>query len=59
VALPPFVFRWLTKTRVEPYRHGWYWVGGSLLYVTSGIGESFLPLRFGRPPEVLVLEGRT
>jgi len=35
-----------------PYIHGTYRQGGSLLYVSRGIGTVGIPLRLGAPPEV-------
>jgi len=35
-----------------PYVHGLYRHGGSLLYVSRGIGTVGIPLRLGAPPEV-------
>jgi hypothetical protein len=35
-----------------PYIHGAYREGGSLLYVSRGIGTVGIPLRLGAPPEV-------
>jgi hypothetical protein len=35
-----------------PYIHGVYRQGGSLLYVSRGIGTVGIPLRLGAPPEV-------
>ncbi len=35
-----------------PYIHGTYREGGSLLYVSRGIGTVGIPLRLGAPPEV-------
>ena len=38
------------------YLRGWFQRGEAALLVTSGIGCSALPVRFGVPPEVVVLE---
>lgn len=37
--------------------YGWYNVAGAPLFVSRGLGESLLPLRLGRTPEIVVLEG--
>lgn len=37
------------------WRRGLYEAGGVPLYVTSGVGNSVLPIRFGVPPEVVLL----
>jgi predicted MPP superfamily phosphohydrolase len=53
------------RDRVSPTRHGFrageHRRGRTALYVTSGIGTSGWPVRFLRPPEVVLLkvEGRT
>jgi predicted MPP superfamily phosphohydrolase len=38
-----------------PYIHGMYSKGGSLLYVSRGIGTVAIPLRLGVPPEVSLI----
>jgi predicted MPP superfamily phosphohydrolase len=38
-----------------PYVHGVYRQGGSLLYVSRGIGTVGVPLRLGAPPEVSLI----
>lgn len=59
IALP-----WLGPLMV-PSRHGRRFAHrlveehGRLLYVTSGLGTNVLPLRFGVPPEIVVLELRS
>lgn len=40
---------------LTPYVRGWYATGPSRLYVTSGVGASGIPLRFGIPPSLAVL----
>ena len=37
---------------------GLFWVGKTAVVVTSGIGESFLPLRMGVVPEIVVIHVR-
>ena len=51
----PFVTPRLLNLR---WRRGLYDVEGVPLYVTSGVGTSILPLRFGVPPEVVLLRVR-
>jgi predicted MPP superfamily phosphohydrolase len=48
----------ITNARKAPLRwsHGLIHEGGRYLYVTSGIGTSGLPLRWGVPPEYGVLD---
>jgi hypothetical protein len=41
---------------ITPYVKGWFENGGSQLYVNSGIGTMFVPMRVGAPPEITVLE---
>ena len=48
----PFVTEGLLNLR---WRRGLYHPAGVPLYVTSGVGTSILPLRFGVPPEVVML----
>lgn len=38
-----------------PYVAGRYDAGGAMIYVSRGIGTSYLPVRFACPPEVVVL----
>jgi predicted MPP superfamily phosphohydrolase len=37
------------------YLEGWYEARGSLMYVSRGIGTSFLPIRFRCPPELAII----
>lgn len=37
-------------------QRGFHWERGTLLYVSSGIGTTTLPLRFLAPPEVVLIE---
>ena len=39
-----------------PYVSGWYHRGPNSMYVMRGIGNSFVPLRLGARPEILVLD---
>ncbi len=41
--------------RYRGYVYGLYVVNGTLLYVTRGVGTSFLPVRFMCPPEVALI----
>ena len=53
------------RRRVVPSRHGERFArghveeGGRHLFVTQGVGEAGLPLRFAAPPEVVVIELRS
>jgi predicted MPP superfamily phosphohydrolase len=38
------------------YLKGWYRRGNNSMYVMRGIGASFLPVRLGARPELLVLD---
>jgi predicted MPP superfamily phosphohydrolase len=37
------------------YNAGEYVEGGRHLFVTTGIGTSIVPVRFGMPPEIVIL----
>jgi len=54
IFMPPFS-NWMIPT-VHPFVRGWYKVGGVPVYVTSGLGEVLLPLRFLMPPELVMME---
>lgn len=43
------------RIQLGPYVMGRYEVDGSMVYVSRGVGTSYLPVRFGCPPEVVVL----
>jgi uncharacterized protein len=52
----PFLGRPVTFTRsAQRYACGRTDEGGSVLYTTAGIGTSILPVRFGNPPEIVLL----
>jgi predicted MPP superfamily phosphohydrolase len=51
----PFVTQRLLTLR---WLRGAYEVDGRPLYVTSGVGNSVLPIRFGVPPELVLLTVR-
>ena len=53
VALP-----WIGSPLLLSYPRGVYEARGQSLVVTSGVGTSFLPLRLGVPPEVMILTVR-
>jgi hypothetical protein len=38
-----------------PFIAGRYDIGGTMLYISRGLGTSYLPVRFDCPPEVVVL----
>jgi len=50
----PIVGRVVTTSRLG-YVAGEYVEGGRHLFVTTGIGTSILPVRFGVPPEIVIL----
>jgi len=53
----PFVGRPVVPSRFgERYAAGWHGVEGHRLRVTCGIGTAILPVRFGNPPEAVLLE---
>ncbi len=41
---------------ITRYVRGWFEKPGSQLYVNSGIGTMFVPMRIGAPPEITVFE---
>ena len=41
---------------ITRYVKGWYQQAGSQIYVNSGIGTMFVPIRLGAPPEITVFE---
>jgi predicted MPP superfamily phosphohydrolase len=52
----PFLGRPVTFTRsAQRYACGRTDEGGGVLYTTAGIGTSILPVRFGNPPEIVLL----
>jgi uncharacterized protein len=51
--LPPFV----TMSRLPRHMaHGLHRLGERYLYVSAGVGSTGLPVRFGMPPEIALLE---
>ncbi len=54
---PRFIFRWVFNSDRARYLYGWFDDGGTRMFVTRGVGESILPMRLGRPPEIVLLEG--
>ncbi len=38
------------------FRRGWYQVNGRSVYVSSGLGEVILPMRFLLPPEIVIMD---
>lgn len=45
--------RWSPSANHSHYPRGWFTVKGNQLYVTRGLGISFLPLRFAARPELV------
>ncbi len=41
---------------ITPYVAGWFAKPGAQLYVNRGIGTMFVPIRFGAPPEIAIIE---
>jgi predicted MPP superfamily phosphohydrolase len=52
--IPPLVY-WMIPCK-HLFLRGWYDVQGIPLYITSGLGEVVLPLRFLVPPEIVIME---
>jgi len=59
VNLPGLKARMIPSRFGDRYARGHVVEGGRHLYVTSGVGTSTHPVRFGRPPEVVVLTLRS
>jgi predicted MPP superfamily phosphohydrolase len=59
VNLPGLRARMIPSRYGDRYARGHVVEGGRHLYVTSGVGTSTHPVRFARPPEVVVLELRS
>jgi predicted MPP superfamily phosphohydrolase len=51
----PFVPPVWTPAGSGPFVHGWYEQGDSRLYVSRGIGMSFIPIRFLCRPELAII----
>ncbi|MCC6643794.1 metallophosphoesterase, partial [Candidatus Peregrinibacteria bacterium] len=54
IKLPP-ISNWLIPTK-HKFVRGWYQVNGRPVYVSSGLGEVILPMRFLIPPEIVVMD---
>lgn len=58
--LNPLDAAWyLDRIRGKPHarwQRGWFWERGMLVYVSTGLGQTQLPVRLGAPPEVVLLE---
>lgn len=56
IHLPDFFWE-LTKRKPDPgHIYGFFQEGSKMLYVTSGIGTTDIPVRLGVPPEIVVFE---
>ncbi len=54
IYFPP-LFPWVIPCEY-PFVRGWYEVAGMQVYVTSGVGEVMLPVRFLVPPEIVIMD---
>jgi predicted MPP superfamily phosphohydrolase len=54
--IAPFGKVLVTPPGSGPYIQGWYHHGNNSMYVMRGVGASYLPLRIGARPELLVLD---
>jgi hypothetical protein len=54
--IAPFGKVLVTPPGSGPYIQGWYYRGNNSMYVMRGVGASYLPLRIGARPELLVLD---
>jgi predicted MPP superfamily phosphohydrolase len=56
----PFIGSVVEASRFgERYEVGHVFENGHHLFVTTGIGTSIVPVRFGVPPEIVLLEVKT
>ncbi|MBI4961743.1 MAG: metallophosphoesterase [Desulfomonile tiedjei] len=59
IILPVPGNRGLSLARVaSPYTHGWYRSGSSRMYLSRGVGLTFIPWRVNCPPEISVFHLR-
>jgi len=58
ILAPDFLLAWRYGEDRVRYRYGWFRDHDTPMFVTRGVGESGVPLRLGRKPEVVVLEDR-
>ena len=56
IYLPEFIWKILKRKPDTAHMYGLYQDKNKSLYVTSGIGTSDIPFRFGVPPEVVLFE---
>ena len=54
--IAPFGIPLVTPPGSGPYVKGWYRRGQNLMYVMRGVGASYMPIRIGSRPELLVLD---
>jgi len=45
---------WSLARIASPYTHGWYRLGSSRMYLSRGVGLTFIPWRVNCPPEISV-----
>ena len=57
IITPRFLLTWLFGASRTRYLYGWFRARTTPMFVTSGVGESLAPLRFGCPPEVVLFTG--
>jgi predicted MPP superfamily phosphohydrolase len=58
INLKPLLSHVIPSRYGDRFANGHVVEGGRHLYVTSGVGTSVHPVRFGRPPEIVVLRLR-
>lgn len=50
----PFLYKWAVPTKYDWGKaQGWFEILGNPLYITSGLGETALPMRLFNPPEIV------
>ena len=54
ICLPPWLWNVLGYKKCSLYRYGLFQKGRKMMYVSSGIGTSHVPIRLFQPPEVVV-----
>ncbi len=51
----PFIYKYMIPT-IHPFDQGWYEINGDKVFVTNGVGEDMLPLRFLIPPTIDIMK---
>lgn len=51
----PFLYKYTIPTE-HPFDEGWYEINGNKMFLTSGLGEVILPMRFMVPPVIDIIK---